>query len=315
MISVIMLAYNREDLVSRAIESILNQTYRDFEFIIVDNGSTDRSGQIADEYAAKDARVRVIHKEQGNIGSGRNAGLDAARGEFIAFIDDDDYTEPSYLEYLSNLIVDFHADIAVCGSWREVDGVRQPKYVFDGVFTYSGEEAVREMLKRERFNSANPTKLISADIFRRFHYRETGKYDDIRVIYKLFASAGRVAVSGVPLYTFVRHTDNNSTGTTAGESIPAGQVEEYLDAFRERTSWLTERFPDQADYWLYTELSYALSMYDKVETHLLRNKLGKYVRSNANVFLSQAHFFSSRDRQLTKKYRGELFVECEKTYI
>ena len=96
MISVIMLTYNREQLVSCAIESILGQSYRDYEFIIVDNGSTDESGQIADRYAAQDNRIRVIHRERGNIGAGRNTGLDAARGEYITFIDDDDWAEPDF---------------------------------------------------------------------------------------------------------------------------------------------------------------------------------------------------------------------------
>ena len=97
MISVIMLTYNRENFVSRAIESILAQTCRNFEFIIVDNGSTDRGGQIADQYAARDSRIKVIHRERGNIGAGRNTGLDAARGEYITFIDDDDWAEPDFL--------------------------------------------------------------------------------------------------------------------------------------------------------------------------------------------------------------------------
>ena len=96
MISVIMLTYNRETLVRRAIESILAQTYLNFEYVIVDNGSTDRSGAIADEYATKDARIRVIHRERGNIGAGRNTGLDAAKGEYIAFVDDDDWAEPDF---------------------------------------------------------------------------------------------------------------------------------------------------------------------------------------------------------------------------
>ena len=90
MISVIMLTYNRESMVGRAIESILNQTYRDFEYIIVDNGSDDRSGEIADASAAKDPRIKVLHIEKSNIGTGRNIGLDAATGEYITFIDDDD---------------------------------------------------------------------------------------------------------------------------------------------------------------------------------------------------------------------------------
>lgn len=83
MISVIMLTYNREALVGRAIESILAQSLRNFEFIIIDNGSTDNSGKIADEYAVRDNRIRVFHKARGNIGFGRNVGLSAARGDYI----------------------------------------------------------------------------------------------------------------------------------------------------------------------------------------------------------------------------------------
>ena len=99
-VSVIMLTYNRETLVGRAIESILAQSMEDFEYIIVDNGSTDKSGEIAEEYAKKDARIRVLHIPKSNIGTGRNAGLDAAKGEYVTFIDDDDTAEPDMLEFL-----------------------------------------------------------------------------------------------------------------------------------------------------------------------------------------------------------------------
>lgn len=135
------------------------------------------------------------------------------------------------MEHLHDLVVCNNADIAVCGSWREAEGVRQPKYVFDGLFTYDGEDAVVELLKREKFNSANPTKLISSQIFKLTRYDESGKYDDIKTAYRQFAHARTVAVSGVPLYTFVRHERNNSAGTTVGEAIPPGQIEEYLAAF------------------------------------------------------------------------------------
>ena len=111
-----MLTYNREQLVTRAIESILAQTETDFEFIIVDNGSSDRSGFLADEYAARDKRVRVFHRERGNIGAGRNTGLEAARGEYTAFIDDDDWAEPDFLEFLYRLAAENDADVSICGA-------------------------------------------------------------------------------------------------------------------------------------------------------------------------------------------------------
>ena len=139
MISVIMLTYNREALVSRAIESILAQTYRDFEFLIVDNGSTDRSGRIAEEYAAGDERIRVIHRERGNIGSGRNAGLDAAKGDYIAFIDDDDWAEPDFLEFLLALLEENGADVAICGAADKI---------FDEKKVMTAEEALIELMWR-----------------------------------------------------------------------------------------------------------------------------------------------------------------------
>lgn len=300
MISVIMLTYNREKFVSRAIESVLAQTHPDFEFIIVDNGSTDQSGKIADEYAVKDPRIRVIHRERGNIGAGRNTGLDAARGEYITFIDDDDYLEPDYLRRLYQSAAEHNADIAVCGSWREIDGVRQPKYVFDGVFDYSGEDAVCEMLKREKFNSGTPTKLIAKKIFSDLRYSCNSKYDDIEMTYKLLAQAEKVTVSGVPLYICTRHDKNNSAGTVRGEAVPTGQIEAYLTAFRERTQWLTERFPDKADFWLYTELSYALSMYENTKEIKIREQLSNVLRHHQTAWLASEQFYTDRDKDLTK---------------
>ncbi len=307
MISVIMLTYNREALVGRAIESLLAQTYRDFEFIIVDNGSTDRSGQIAEEYAKKDPRIQVIHRAQGNIGAGRNTGLDTARGEYIAFIDDDDFVEPTYLEYLHGLAEEHHADIAVCGSWREVNGVQQPKYVFDGIFSYTGEEAVAEMLRREKFNSGTPTKLIAAEIFENLRYDMNAKYDDIGMTYKIFASASKAVVSGVPLYICTRHSQNNSAGTAENETIPPGQIEEYLTTFRKRTQYLTEKFPEKADFWLYTELSYALSMYDRSKDNHTRCMTRKLLKDNAAAFVNTKMFYTEQDRRLLRKWK-EVFL-------
>ena len=154
-ISVIMLTYNREKLVSRAIESILRQSEPDFEFIIVDNGSSDRSGAIAEEYAEKDGRICVIHRERGNIGSGRNTGLDAARGKYVAFIDDDDWAEADFLEFLYELAIENNADVSICGAADKV---------FDEKKVMTAEEAIIELMWRKKYNMAFPTKLFSKRI-------------------------------------------------------------------------------------------------------------------------------------------------------
>lgn len=111
-ISVIVPVYNTEQYLHRCIDSILGQTFTDFELLLVDDGSKDNSGAICDEYAARDPRIRVFHKPNGGVSSARNVGLDNARGEWIAFIDSDDWVEPSYLSVLIKLSA--NSDLSIC---------------------------------------------------------------------------------------------------------------------------------------------------------------------------------------------------------
>lgn len=254
-ISVIMLTYNREALVGRAIESILAQTEPSFEFIIVDNGSGDNSGKIADEYAAKDSRIKVIHRERGNIGSGRNTGLDAVQGEYVAFIDDDDWTEPDFLEFLYNLAVENNAEVAICGAADKI---------FDEKKVMTAEEALIELMWRKKYNMAFPTKLFSRRLADMLRFPEDGAYDDIALMYRLLAEAKGVAYHGLPKYTFYRHENNNSAWTTNHSLLNAETLDEYLYAYRTRTEWLSKRFPNSAAAFRYFEWSFMISMVEKV---------------------------------------------------
>ena len=137
----------------------------DFEYIIVDNGSSDKSGEIAEEYAKKDGRIRVVHIPRSNIGTGRNVGLDMAKGEYITFIDDDDTAEPDMLEFLYKLAEEQDADIALCGSTKEVNGEILPNCVFDEKLLMTAEEAVVTLLRRKKYNAAMPSKLFKRELF------------------------------------------------------------------------------------------------------------------------------------------------------
>lgn len=255
MISVIMLTYNREDMVSRAIESILAQTCRDFEFIIVDNGSTDRSGRIAEEYAAKDVRIRVLHRQRGNIGAGRNTGLDAACGEYIAFIDDDDWAEPDFLEFLLGLIRESGADVAICGAAGKA---------YDEKKVMTAEEALIELMWRRKYNMAFPTKLFRRELMDDLRFPEKDTYDDIAMMYRLLAKAKAIAYHGKPQYTFYRHPGNTSAWTTNHKLLTPKTLDEYLAAYRTRTEWLGKQFPNRAPVWQYFEWSFMISMVEKI---------------------------------------------------
>ncbi len=268
-VSVIMLTYNRETLVGRAIESILAQTMRDFEYIIVDNGSTDKSGEIAEAYAKKDARIRVLHIPKSNIGTGRNAGLDVARGEYVTFIDDDDTAEPDMLEFLYNLAKEAGAEISVCGSVKESDGILSPNCVFDEKLIMTPEEAVVTLLERKKIKTGMPVKLVKRELFDEVRFPEEGKYEDIRTTYKYFAIANRVVAQGSPKYRVLRHDGNNSAFTTNDILLTSEQLDEYFDAFRERTEYLSAKLPRIADYAQYSEWSYMISMCNKISRNNL----------------------------------------------
>ncbi|HWR23591.1 MAG TPA: glycosyltransferase family A protein [Feifaniaceae bacterium] len=300
MISVIMLTYNREHLVGRMIECILAQTFRDFEFIIVDNGSTDRSGEIAGQYAAGDSRIRVIRRERGNIGSGRNAGLDAAGGDYIAFVDDDDLCEPDFLEFLEGLAAGSGADVAICGASGSA---------FDEKRVMSAEEALTELLRRKKYNVQFPTKLVRRSLFAETRFSETSKYDDIELMPRLLGSAGSVAYHGLPKYAFYRHGANNSAWTTDHSLLDRATLLEYLAVYRERTEWLCAKFPGSAPAWRYFEWSFMISMVEKITRlnltccYAQREAMVRILRENRAEFIGSENT-RNFEKEWVEKYVG-----------
>lgn len=159
-ISVIVPVYNTEKYLRRCIDSVLAQTYADFELLLIDDGSKDKSGEICDEYAQKDARVRVFHKENGGVSSARNLGLDNARGEWVAFVDSDDYIEENYLKSFEG---NLDADLVVGNSaWLDNGGAEInscnisligmsreeliSRYLYSGMFNMSWGEILQGII-------------------------------------------------------------------------------------------------------------------------------------------------------------------------
>lgn len=151
MISIIVPVYNISKYLPRCIDSILGQTFTDFELLLIDDGSKDNSGKICDEYAAKDSRVRVFHKKNGGVSSARNLGLDNAKGEYIMFVDSDDYMLPTMCEIMLSTIENKNADLVVCGTTETGGGFWRPRF---------DEDFSNEQLK-ERFISLLHTELLS----------------------------------------------------------------------------------------------------------------------------------------------------------
>ncbi|MEY8236999.1 glycosyltransferase family 2 protein [Lachnospiraceae bacterium 66-29] len=310
-VSVIMLTFNREKLLGRAIESVLAQSYQDFEFIIVDNGSEDHSKEVAESYAQKDSRIQLYQISKRCIGAGRNYGLSKASGEYITFLDDDDWMYGDMLEYLVGLAEKYQADIALCSSHKEVQGELQNNCCFDGIMVMDGQESVVELLKRKKYNAAYPSKLLKKELFAQIPFREDGKYDDITVVYKHFAIAKRIVAGGEPKYCFVRHLNNHSAFTTNDLLLNEVQLREYLDAFRERSEWLGERLPAIRTYAKYSEWSYMISMCNKIESNHLENCNTVLAEIKAELTENYDLFFYSKYIQEFEKQWMQAYIKKE----
>lgn len=145
-VSVIVAVYKAEAYLKRCVDSLLAQTFRDFEILLIDDGSPDRSGEMCDEYARQDSRVRVFHKENGGVSSARQCGLDNARGEYVIHADPDDWVEPEMLEEMYRKAKEEDADMVICDYYIEEKG--ETKYVIQRPSALDSETVMRELFQQ-----------------------------------------------------------------------------------------------------------------------------------------------------------------------
>lgn len=292
-ISIIMLTYNRENHIENMIRDILNQTYTDFEYIIVDNGSSDNSGTIADQYARKDKRIKVIHLDKPfSIGYARNIGLRNSQGRYVAFVDDDDRVEKDFLAFLISLIEENNADVSMCGA-TEGDGItKNPQCLFDEKLILTGEEALRLLLGRKYIRAGMPTKLYKREILEKYPFEEKYKNEDIHTQYKYLLASNVVAIHGVDKYYFTRHASNVSGFTSNAGQWDAKTMDDYLTAFHNRTEFIKQNAPACYTLALYAEWSFMISMVEKIdrfaldECRQIGEELIKVLREHRHEFLA-----------------------------
>ena len=205
MVSIIIPVYNVQDYLARCVDSVLTQTYTDLEIILVDDGSIDISGDICDEYALHDARVRVIHKENGGLSDARNAGLDVVRGNYVAFIDADDYVHPSFLELLLKTINETGAQIAV-STWQELkdgDKPRKVKTKRPRCTILTQEEAISSVFYQKKLNHSACSRIFETHLFNNLRFPEGMLYEDLAIIYPLLCKVEKVALINTPMYYYM----------------------------------------------------------------------------------------------------------------
>ena len=282
-ISVIVPVYKAEKYIESCVSSILSQTYGDFELILVDDGSPDRSGEICDALAATDTRIRVIHKENGGAATARNAGLDVANGDFIAFIDGDDCVHPQYLEFLLALQQKTDADFAMCyydffkeeGEWFA--GEPQTEYAL-----LDGTEMLANFAEHCRKVSLISLcmKLFKKEIFDGLRIPEGFIEEDSMSLPHILERAEKIARSEAKLYHW-RITPGSVTRSGLTEKSFA-----YIEVSRYQAEFFAERGSVQADHFRKEFLMRVLKYYYKVEAEKpeLMAALKPYIKTCRKLF-------------------------------
>ena len=218
LVSVIVPVYNVEEYLGRCVDSILAQTYTNLEVILVDDGAKDSSGRICDEFAQRDARVRVIHKENGGLSSARNAGIDVAQGAYLEFVDSDDWLEPDAVESLLAAAQEHQVELVVGGRWdvSAKTGEKKKGLCPQSQEVLSGEELVSRIFRWDNCDSSACDKLFARRLFREVRFPYGVICEDVPIMYRIVLDAGRVALMDKPIYNYF-HRSGSITYTGISE--------------------------------------------------------------------------------------------------
>lgn len=202
LVSVIVPIYQVEKYLQQCVDSILQQTYRELEIILVDDGSKDASARICDMYAEKDARVQVIHKENGGLSSARNTGLDIATGEYILFIDSDDWIEVDMVDLLLSNLIKENADISACGFKKEYKDAEETVVFSHQYLVLNTEQGIKYGVMNGYYSIIACNKLVNANLYKGMRFPLGKTSEDYYVTYQLLVRSRKLVYDSREVYHY-----------------------------------------------------------------------------------------------------------------
>ena len=241
LISVIVPVYNVEAYLKKCVDSIINQTYKNIEIILIDDGSTDSCGEICDLCAANDERIIVIHKENGGLSDARNAGIEIHKGKYVTFVDSDDWVEPTYVEQLYRLLIENDADLSVCDFrcvYNENNSHDSPTSD-QKVFVWNRKEALTMLLSGNKMSTSAWAKLYKCKYFmeKGIRYPKGRLYEDIPVTYSILLNANKIVYGCYTLYNYFIRSNSISNSSFTPQKM---HVIEHMEAV---TQQILKEFP------------------------------------------------------------------------
>ena len=216
VISVIIPVYNVGAYLDQCVQSVKKQTFSDWELILIDDGSTDNSPQICDRHSKDDARIHVVHQPNHGVAFSRNTGIRMARGEWVAFVDSDDWLEPDYLQILHQGAISNDSDVAICGRYEEHQNARRPLAITKGTAILTAQEAIQKVYQRD-LQSCLWSMLLHRSIMQE-PVPSFSRYEDHAVLYKWFSHGRQVVLlPDLPYHFRVRKSSLMHQNSSNGE--------------------------------------------------------------------------------------------------
>lgn len=247
-ISVVIPIYNTEKYLETCLKSVMNQTWKNLEIILVDDGSRDQSGEICDTYAKKDPRIVVIHKENGGLSSARNAGINVATGEYIGFVDSDDWISETMYEHLMQAVEHTGASVAVC-SMKEMSEYTKVDVPYGEEMLLSAREAIGRFFNR-LISESVCDKLYKRSLFESLRFSEGEINEDTVVAYRIMAGCGQAVQVDSREYFYRKR---QGSITKSGYSDKFRMVEKHLEEIQ---TLVEDSYPDAMD-----EMKYFFSIH------------------------------------------------------
>lgn len=288
LISVIIPVYNVEKYLERCVKSVIAQTYKNLEIILVDDGSKDNSGKLCDELAKLDTRIKVIHKTNEGISSTRNHGMKIATGDYIGFVDSDDYIAEDMFETLYNLAEENNAEISIV-SYYEMYKERLISVRDSGKLEImSKQEAIKELLIDTKIQSYTWNKLFKKELFSNLEFPTGKNFEDIATILLLFEKCDKVVLLEKPKYYYLRR-DDSIVGVRNSKTYT-----DYLEVIYDKYMYLKDKYPEIEVYNAYNYIINMIWVYTIIVTWGL-DKVYKEFEKQYNLFL-----------KLVKQYEKEV---------
>lgn len=301
-VSIIIAAYNIEDYISACLESVIKQSYKNLEIIVVDDGSTDGTLTLINSYKKQDKRIKVIHQKNSGLSAARNSGILASTADYVCLVDGDDCLTPDYVSKLYSRLYHTHADIAVCG-YETISIDRSESHVtFHGAETTSGHDAARNLLlTQENLDVVAWNKIYKKSLFtdNNIFYPVGEVNEDNLTTYKIYSVASKVTYLMEPLYQYFRRQGSIMDKATVLDRLKLKErsAVEAIDFFAKENASLRAA----------AHISLLLAKFAYVDA-ALRGEIPMVYGDRALKWIKSHSAEYKKNRELTPKLRTYLFM-------